>query len=193
MSDESGKVLCIAALMITGLLGAWTARACYQARLQGRPGSDHAIWTSLAIVYIVFAQTRLARVLGWLKGLGGWLRVVAREHHVYAGRRPIQIAATVAVVVVVAVLLAIAIASARDYFKRYRLAIGFTGIAVGFGLIRFISLHEVDAWSRTLPWVRNAGELVAAVGASSVAAVRLAQLRGPPRDRLQPAKEARPS
>jgi len=193
VSDETGKYLCIAALMITGLLGACTARACSRAHRQGQPGSDRAIWAGLAIVCVLFAQTRLERVLGWLKGLGAWLRVLAREHHFYAGRRPIQIVATIAVVLVVAVLLAIGIASAWDYVKRYRLAIGFTGIAVGFGLIRFISLHEVDAWNRTLPWVWDAAELIAAMGASSVAAVRLAQLRGPPRGSVSRTSEISPS
>jgi hypothetical protein len=183
------RYLCIAALMVTGLLGAWTAQACYRARRQGQPGSDHAIWAALAVVFILFAQTRLARVLGLLKGLGAWLRVLARQHHLYAGRRSIQIMATTAVVVVVAVLLAIGVASAWDYIKRYRLAIGFTGIAVGFGLIRFISLHEVDAWNRDFPWMKDAAELVAAVGASSVAAVRLAQIRAPPSDGVHARKE----
>ncbi|HET6437001.1 MAG TPA: hypothetical protein VFG59_02985 [Anaeromyxobacter sp.] len=180
MSDLARRYLCIAALMVAGLLGAWTAWESSVAHRRGQPGSDRTIWAGLALVYIVLAQTRLARVLGWLKGLGAWLRLVAKDHHLYAGRRPFQVAATIAIAVLVVALLAIGIASAWDYIKRYRLAIGFAGIAVGFGLIRFISLHEVDAWSRELPWVRDAAELVAAVGASSVAALRLAQLRSEP-------------
>jgi len=47
---------------------------------------------------------------------------------------------------------------------------------VGFGIIRFISLHEVDAWNAAMPWVRVVVELIAAAGASAVAIARLRQL-----------------
>jgi hypothetical protein len=112
-----------------------------------------------------------------MEWLGASLRLQARQHHLYAIRRPYQVAATVAVTVIVAVLLAIGLVSMRDYFKRYRLAIGFASMAVGFGVIRFISLHEVDAWNAAMPWMRVIVESTAAVGASAVAIVRLRQLR----------------
>ena len=63
------------------------------------------------------------------------------------------------------------------YIKRYRLAVGFAGLTVGFGIIRFISLHEVDAWNANAPWARTAVDLVAAAGVSAVAIARLRQLR----------------
>jgi len=65
---------------------------------------------------------------------------------------------------------------AWHYIKRYRLAIGFTALGVGFGIISFISLHEVDAWNAAMPWVRVFVELIAAAGASAVAIARLRQL-----------------
>ena len=177
MSEEAGKYLCIAALTTAGALGAWTAWTCRRARRHGVPAGDWIVWAALAVVYLAFAQTRVAKVLGWLKGFGAWLRVLAREHHLYANRRPVQIAATVLVAAVVVAVLAYGIVSWWDYIKRYRLAIGFTGLAVGFGMIRFISLHEVDAWNVQMPWMRVAVELTAAAGASAVALVRLRQLR----------------
>ena len=61
--------------------------------------------------------------------------------------------------------------------KRYRLAIGFAGLTIGFAIIRFISLHEVDAWNAQAPWARTAVDLVAAAGVSAVAIARLWQLR----------------
>ena len=61
--------------------------------------------------------------------------------------------------------------------KRYRLAVGFAGLTVGFGIIRFISLHEVDAWNANALWARTAVDLVAAAGVSAVAIARLCQLR----------------
>jgi hypothetical protein len=47
---------------------------------------------------------------------------------------------------------------------------------VGFGIIRFISLHEVDAWNANAPKARTAIDLVAAAGVSAVAIARLCQL-----------------
>ena len=61
--------------------------------------------------------------------------------------------------------------------KRYRLAVGFAGLTVGFGIIRFISLHEVDAWNANAPWARTAVDLVVAAGVSAVAIGRFRQLR----------------
>ena len=60
--------------------------------------------------------------------------------------------------------------------KRYRLAVAFAGLTVGFGIIRFISLHEVDAWNAHAPWARTAVDLVGAAGVSAVAIARLSQL-----------------
>jgi hypothetical protein len=177
MAEETGKYLCIAALATAGALAAWTAWACRRARLHGLPGSDAIVWAAMALVYLLLAQTKLARVLGWLKSLGAWLRVLARQQHAYANRRPYQIAVTLTVAVIVGVLLVIGLVAMWNYIKRYRLAIGFTGLAVGFSVIRFISLHEVDAWNAAMPWMRVVIELTAAVGASAVAMARLWQLR----------------
>jgi hypothetical protein len=50
-------------------------------------------------------------------------------------------------------------------------------LTLGFAIIRFISLHEVDAWNAQAPWARTAADLVAAAGVSVVAIARLWQLR----------------
>lgn len=176
MADEYGRYVSIVVLTIAAALGAWTAWACWRARRRGQPGGDAIVWAALAAVYVALSQTKAARVLGLLHGLGIWLRVVARRFGVYGNRRPYQIAATVAVAIVVVVVLAVGIVSFWQYIKRYRLAVGFTGLAVGFAMIRFISLHEVDAWNASMPWLRLVVDVVAAAGASWVALVRLRQL-----------------
>lgn len=140
------------------------------------PGPDALVWSSLATVFLLFGLIKLARDLGWLNGLGGWLRMLARQHDLYADRRPFQIAATVAVALVVVILLVYGLLWVWHAIKRYRLAIGFASMAVGFGAIRFISLHEVDAWNAAVPWLNTAVELMAAVGTSAVAIARLHQL-----------------
>jgi len=174
MSEEAGRYLSVAALLLAGLLGAFTARACRRAQLRGEPGSDAIVWAGLALVFLLFALIKSTRVA---EGLGAWLRVLARQHYLYAYRRPYQVVATATVTLIVVVVLAIAIVSLWDYFKRYRLAVGFASMAVGSGVVRFISLHEVDAWNKAMPWMRVVVELAAAVGASAIAVVRIRQLR----------------
>jgi hypothetical protein len=174
MSEDAG--LCVAALLAAGLLGAWTAWACRRAQQRGLPGADTLVWAGLAAVFLLLSLTRLARRLGWLKGWGDWLRTLAKQNDLYANRRPYQIVASVGVALVAAVLLVYGLLWMRHYIKRYRLAIGFAALAVGFGIIRFISLHEVDAWNAAMPWARVVVELIAAAGVSAVAIARLRHL-----------------
>ena len=178
MNEYPGKELGIAAMALTGVLAAWAAWACHRARRRGLPGGDAAVWALLAGVFLVFAGSRLLSN-EWYIRLSFWLRVVARRHHLYQGRRPFQVAASLLVVAAVATVLTVGAAEVWDYIKRYRLAIGFTALAVGAAAIRFISLHEVDAWYRDLPWMHASVDLVAAAGASVLAALRLWRLRGP--------------
>lgn len=177
MSDDEVKALLIVVFLATGALGFWTAWVCHSARKYGLPGSDAAIWALLATVFVLFSLTRFARGAGLLKGWGEWLRIIARENGMYADRRNFQIAASIAVLLLVVALFVYGFFFLWDYIKRYRLAIGFASLAVGFAMIRFISLHEVDAWNAAAPWIRTVVELIAAIGASVVAVMRLSQLR----------------
>jgi hypothetical protein len=120
---------------------------------------------------------KTARGLGLLRGFGGFLRDVFRQRGWYEDRRSLQIAASIAVAVVVIGLIVWGVLWAWHYMKRYRLAIGFMGLTLGFAIIRFISLHEVDAWIANAPWARTGVDLAAAAGVSAVAIARLWQLR----------------
>ncbi len=177
MWDVTGKYVSIGGLAAAGALAAATAIACRRAGRRGEPGSDAIVWSTLALVLLFYALTKFARFAGWLKGWGLWLRVVAREHHLYEGRRPFQIALSVAIAAATVVVLGIGIATWWEYLKRYRLAIGFAAVTIGFALVRFVSLHEVDAWNTEWPWLRVAADLTGAAGASAVALVRVRQLR----------------
>jgi hypothetical protein len=176
MSEDAGRFLCVAALLAACLLGAWTAWACHRAQRRGLPGGDALVWAGLAAVFFVHSQVKLARGVGLSIGLGWWLRMLAKHYGLYANRRPFQIVASVAVALIVVALLLYGLFWIWHYIKRYRLAIGFAALAVGFGIIRFISLHEVDAWNAAMPWARVVVELIAAAGASAVAIARLFQL-----------------
>jgi len=176
MSEDAGRYLCVAALLAACLLGAWAAWGCHRAQRRGLPGADALVWAGLAAVFLLLSQVKLARGLGLSMGLGEWLRTLAKQNGLYANRRPFQIVASVAVALIVVVLLVYGLIWMWHYIKRYRLAIGFAALAVGFGIIRFISLHEVDAWNAAMPRARTVVELIAAAGASAVAIARLRQL-----------------
>ena len=76
--------------------------------------------------------------------------MLAKQYGLYAHRRPLQIVASVAVALIVVGLFLYGLFWIWHYIKRYRLAIGFAALAVGFGIIRFISLHEAaDGFGQT--------------------------------------------
>jgi len=121
--------------------------------------------------------TKTARSLGLLHGFGTLLRDIFKQRGWYEDRRRLQIAASIAVALVVMALIVWGLLWIWHRIKRYRLAVGFAGLTVGFGIIRFISLHEVDAWNANAPWARTAVDLIAAAGVSAVAIARIWQLR----------------
>jgi hypothetical protein len=174
MSDD---VLRVAALTVACLFGLWTAVACRRTQHQGLPGSDALVWAGLSGAFFLLSLMKTARGLGLLRGFGGFVRDIFKQRGWYEDRRSLQIAASIAVAVVVMALVVWGLLWAWHYIKRYRLAIGFAGLTVGFGIIRFISLHEVDAWNANAPWARMAIDLVAAAGVSAIAIARLWQLR----------------
>jgi hypothetical protein len=174
MSDDVSRVV---ALTIACLFCLWTAVACQRARYHGLPGSDALIWAGLSGAFFLLSLMKTARGLGLLRGVGGFLRDIFKQRGWYEDRRSLQIAASIAIAVVVIALIVWGLLWAWHYIKRYRLAIGFMGLTLGFAIIRFISLHEVDAWNADAPWARTAVDLVAAAGVSAVAIARLWQLR----------------
>jgi hypothetical protein len=171
------NVLRVAALMVPCLLGLWTAAACRRAQYHGLPGYDALVWAGLSGVFFSLSLMKTARGLGLLRGFGDFLRGVFKQRGWYEDRRNLQIAASIAVAVVVMVLVIWGLLWAWHRIKRYRLAVGLAGLTVGYGIIRFISLHEVDAWNANAIWARTAIDLIAAAGVSAVAIARLYQLR----------------
>jgi hypothetical protein len=176
MSAAAGRSMCIAALLATGLLGAWAAWACHRAQQRDASGSDELVWAGLAMVLVAYSLARMMRSSGWWRGFGAWLRRHAKQNGLYLDRRDFQIMATIAVALAVIVLFSYGLLWIWHDGMRYSLAIGFASLAVGFGIIRFISLHEVDAWNRAIPWALPLVELTAAAGGSTVALARLHQL-----------------
>jgi hypothetical protein len=174
MSDDVFRVV---ALTIASLFCLWTAVACRRARYHGLPGSDALIWAGLSCAFFLLSLMKTARGLGLLRGVGAFLRDIFKQRGWYDDRRSLQIAASIAIAVVVIGLIVWGLVWAWHYIKRYRLAMGFMSLTLGFAIIRFISLHEVDAWNANAPWARTAVDLIAAAGVALVAIARLWQLR----------------
>jgi hypothetical protein len=173
MTDDVFRVV---ALTIACVFALRTAVACHRAKNHGLPGSDALIWAGLSAAFFLLSVMKTARGLGLLQGFGGYLRDFFKQRGWYEDRRSLQIAASIAVAVIVIVLIVWGLRWAWHYIKRYRLAIGFMGLTLGFAIVRFISLHEVDAWNASAPWARTAVDLVAAAGVSAIAIARLWQL-----------------
>lgn len=173
MTDDTLRIL---VLLVPCLLGLWTAIACRRAYHHGQPGSDALVWAGMSALFFLLFLVKTARGLGLLRSFGQDLRGLFKQMGWYQDRRTLQIAASIAVAAAVIVLIVWGLRWAWHYIKRYRLAIGFAALTVGFGIVRFISLHEVDAWNAGAPWIRTVVDLVAAGGVSAVAIARLRQL-----------------
>jgi len=170
-------VLRVAILTVPCLFGLWSAVACRRAQRHGLPGSDALVWAGLSGAFFLLSLMKTARGLGLLRGFGDFLRGSFKQRGWYEDRRSLQITASIAVAVVVMALFVWGLLWTWHRIKRYRLAVGFAGLTVGFGIIRFISLHEFDSWNANAPWAHTAVDLVAATGVSAVAIGRLCQLR----------------
>lgn len=150
------RVLEASAFVAVAVVTGWAAQACRGARRLGMPGADARAWMTVAVLFLALACSRLLQAGTWL---GVELRHLARTSGLYESRRPYQIAATVALAGFAAVAFTVGLRSIWEALKRYRLAASCIAVIVTSALIRFVSLHEIDAWNRQWPWIRVAVDL----------------------------------
>ncbi len=131
------------------------------------------MWTAVTALFFLLALARFAQAGPWL---GGALRQLARGYRVYGDRRPLQIAVTVGLAVFALAAFAVGLRSLWDFVRRYRLAAAAVAITVSLALIRFVSLHEVDAWDNAWPWARVVIDVATSMLASAAALARVRQL-----------------
>lgn len=168
------RLLEAAAFVGVALAAGSAALACRRASQEGRPGGDARAWAMVAALFLALAASRAIQAGPWL---GGELRRLARANGVYQGRRPYQIAATVGLAAFAAGALAVGLRALWEALKRYRLAAACIAVIVASAAIRFVSLHEVDAWNREWPWVRVSIDLGTSVMALAAALARVRQAR----------------
>ena len=126
MTDDVSRV---ATLTVPCLFGLWTAVACRRAQYHGLPGSDALVWAGLSGTFFLLSLLKTARGLGLLRQFRDFLRGIFKQRGWYEDRRSLQIAASIIVAVVVMVLVVWGL-----LWTRYRLAVGFAGLTVGFGI-----------------------------------------------------------
>jgi hypothetical protein len=170
-TTEPGHYVEAAGLLVAAASAGWAARCCRTRA--GQKGADARVWTAVSVLYVALALGRVTRIGPWL---GGLLRQLARGHHLYGERRPLQITVTLGLAVVALIALIVGLRSILDFLRRYRLAAACVCITLAFALIRFVSLHEVDAWNDEWPWARVAIDLLTSLGASAAALARVRQL-----------------
>jgi hypothetical protein len=138
------------------------------------PGADTRAWTLVAGLFLALACSRAIQAGPWL---GVELRRLARESGLYQGRRPYQIAATVVLAAMALVAFTVGLRSIWEALKRYRMAASCIAVIMASALIRFVSLHEVDAWNQQWPWVRVSIDLATSALALAAALARVRQVR----------------
>lgn len=170
---EPGRALEAAALLAAAASAGWAAASCRKARKAGRAAGDDRVWAAVAALFLFLALARVAQAGPWL---GGALRQLARGFRVYGDRRPLQIAVTAGLAIFALAAFAVGLRSLWDFLRRYRLAAASVAITVALALIRFVSLHEVDAWNEAWPWARVVIDVATSLLASAAAVARVRQL-----------------
>ncbi len=176
MSESSERLLMAAIFLVASASAGWAALACRSARRSGRAGGDAHVWMVVSALFLGLAAARVAHAGPWL---GALLRRLARASQLYGDRRPLQVAVTLALAVFAVVALSVGLRYAWEALKRYRLAAGCVAAAIASAGIRFVSLHEVDAWDRAWPWVRIVLEMGISALAMAAAVVRARQVARP--------------
>lgn len=143
------------AMLVTALLMFRTSAQVTEARKARRTGDSPILWAVSAMIFIAFA---LVKGLNLLAFVGVWLRELTRADGVYDGRRPIQLLALSVIGMLAFIGIAAMIAN-RSLAHRHRLLLACIAILGLFGLMRFVSLHDVDAVLREHMWIRPAVEL----------------------------------
>lgn len=163
-------------LLVPGVLALWTAAQCQRQIRVPAFRAEARVWAGISGLIFLIVLARLVRELGYVSGFGNFLRHMVKQQGWYDDRRMLQIVVSIAVVTVSVAGLIYGLIWIWHNVRRNRLAVGLVGLVVGFGVVRFVSLHEVDGWYASAPWFGPVLDSAAAVGISLIAVLRLRRL-----------------
>lgn len=127
--------------IIVALYAVTTATCALAASTVKANTREKQLWLAIATVFLLLGAGRLFDLQTVIAASG---RMFAFEHGWYWERRPLQ-QGVIVVLAIMGMLAAIAlIVWARGGSWLVRIALAGTAIAVGFALIRAVSLHQVD-------------------------------------------------
>jgi hypothetical protein len=137
---------------------------------------DPKLWAMFTMIFLVFVAVKAERFIGLL---GNAARNEANANGVYDQRHPFQVAAVLGVTALGLVQAAYFSSYIAQRWRRYRWPLIGTGTIICFGIVRAVSLHELDALG---PWLQGTKAVVESLGAVATlwgAVIRIRHLRAP--------------
>lgn len=174
MLDSVSDVARGAALLAAGGLALFVAsdlRARGGAAVEQR--RDATRWTQVGFVFFALSFFAFERGSGLLRVIGVSMRDFAKSHGLYNGRHDFQVMATFAVIMLAVLVFVRGLRFLREQRGAHHLALSFAAVSVGFWLVSFVSLHQVDYVLYKAPWIGLAADLIASIGAACVALSKL--------------------
>jgi len=121
-------------------------------------GRDNTLFWILCGLFLgVFALIKSLNVLAFV---GGWIRELAKVSGSYDGRRSVQLM-LISLIIGIAIIILLPVLSQHKTARRHWPVIVSIIILGGFGLVRFVSLHSVDAFMGQYPFIRTFTEILA--------------------------------
>jgi uncharacterized membrane protein YjfL (UPF0719 family) len=159
--------------VVSCLAAAWNS---YRRRRKVAGIREPVLWAAFAAVFLVFVVMKADRLTETLGMVG---RQEARAGGVYQDRHAVQLLVVAGAALLGAVLAAWLSRHVARRWRRYRWTFLGAGIIVCFGLVRLVSLHELDALGGVLMLAKALVESAASVMAAWGALRRVNKLRMP--------------
>ena len=137
---------------------------------------DPKMWAMFSVIFLVFVAVKAQRLI---EMLGIAARNEAQAGGLYDQRHPYQLAVVAGATALGLIQAAYFSGYIAQRWRRYRWPLIGTGTIICFGIVRAISLHELDALG---PWMqvgKAVVESLAAVAAIGGAVTRIRHLRTP--------------
>jgi hypothetical protein len=146
---------------------------------RNRGSHDPKVWAMFTVIFLVFVVVKAQRAI---EILGIAARQEAHAGGLYDQRHPFQVIAVAGTTLLALLQAGYFYSYIAQRWHRYRWPLMGTGTIISFGILRAVSLHELDALGS---WMQVAKVLVESLAAPAViygAALRIRHLRSVARD-----------